>query len=175
MVDWVPDIGSIDQLAPPFDLDGDVDTAMLRLSPAIILGSYLVYDIDAMKTVASGEDWPLYLNFLPDDQPSKVKTNAGAIYDTSGVLDGRIMTTGEVIEHHGIQLRIRCQTYSAGWKKIRDVVAMIRKIQNTEVTVNSYTFLLLNVTQTTTIVNIGVDEQRRWNFTINLLASIKEI
>jgi hypothetical protein len=176
MPNWIPDIGSIDDLAPPFGVDStDIDTAILNLSPAIILGSYLVNDLAVMKTVASEEDWPLYLNFLPDDQPSKVKINAGAIYDTSGILDGRLMETGEVIEHHGVQLKIRCETYPAGWKKIRDVVAMIQKIKNTTVIVNAYSFLLLNISMTTTIVNIGLDEQRRWNFIVNFLMSIKKL
>ena len=92
---------------------------MLLTSPAYILASYirgqgLMTDPDD----SAGVVWPLYISLMPDNVD--VETNCGIVYSTSGIKDGRLMS-GEVIQHYGIQLRIRCDDYNIGWAKAESV------------------------------------------------------
>ena len=88
---------------------------MLSTSPAFIISSYLI-DEAALMTLPSADGvWPLYVSSMPD-----MKKDCGAIYDTAGVGDGRLMI-GNVVEHQGIQIKVRSVDYQDGWEKINEI------------------------------------------------------
>jgi hypothetical protein len=93
------------------------------------------------------------------------------------LLDGRLMGTGEVIEHYGIQLKIRSSDYLTGWQKIRQLVLYLRAINNNHVVIGDTTFVLHNLSQTTSIVCLGneAESKRRFLFTVNYVCTIKQV
>jgi Bacteriophage minor capsid protein len=48
-----------------------------------------------------------------------------SVYDTAAISDGRIMSTGERIEHPGIQVRIRATNYPQGWAKAWEICKLM--------------------------------------------------
>jgi len=108
---------------------------------------------------------------MPDG--NDVPDNCGAIYDTTGLKDGRQMN-GPVIRHYGIQLRIRSVDYQTGWIKIEDISSDLDTLSS-EYTVNSIVYTIRNVSRTSPIVALGMEPgtARRFHFTMNYLVTIK--
>ena len=82
--------------------------AALECSVISILAAYIINNLSLMTDPSDGSDWPLYKSSMPDSD--NVKTNCGAIYDTAGVLDGKL-STGKVVQHPGIQISIRSNNH----------------------------------------------------------------
>ncbi len=128
--------------------------------------------IDGGLGAESGNLWVIYVGFLPDEID-----NAICVYDTAGTLDGRIMSTGEQIEHFGIQIRVRGISYPDTRKKIEDVALFIAAQIRTLVTIDSNdVYLVHNISQRGGILSIGVEltDRKRHNFTVNAITTIKK-
>jgi hypothetical protein len=68
------------------------------LSPADVLRHWLVEQgFGTLPT--SNQSWPLFVASLPISIVA-----AACVYNTTGILDGRLMRSGTVIEHPGIQI-----------------------------------------------------------------------
>src|SRR5678816_1809962 len=85
-----------------------------------------------LETSLGGTDWPVFVGYLPD-----LPDNAICVYDTAGRLDGRIMRTGEQIEHAGIQTRVRGLNYLAVQAKALAIADMFDVQFNSEVEMES--------------------------------------
>lgn len=132
--------------------------------------------IDASVCVDSVEspsaDWPVFVAALPDG--AGAKDNAVAVYDTSGVMDGRYMRMGTNIEHPGIQVRVRSTSYTDGWSKIVAIAAALEALLRTVVVVDSESTTIQNVTRKGTPISLGPEPQnrRRVSFTINAIVTL---
>jgi len=146
---------------------------MINNPPADVMAEYLVAQ-GLFTDPSKGKAWPIYLTHEPDAPTTK--DDVGTIYDTIGVKDGRVMS-GENIFHFGIQVRVRAQQYLDGWQKARDVVADLETVKNVEVLVEESVYTLVNISQTSQVLFIGLDEstKRRNLFTVNFLATLKEV
>jgi hypothetical protein len=143
----------------------------LNHSPAYVLAQHLISEGYGVAPGDSGE-WPLFVANLPDGD--KAEDDALALVDTSGVKDGRLMS-GTPLFHHGIQLRVRARAYNTGYNKAQTIASYLATIQNVEEEVDSITYTLNNVTQTTDVVSIGQGEaRRREEFSVNFLVTLKE-
>ena len=143
------------------------------ISPAVILSEYLIDQ--GLFTAPSDEDsWPLYISSVPD--ADTVENDLGGIYDSEGLKDGRIMSSGETIFHYGFQVRVRSEDYQDGWDKLHEVNELLVAVTNEVVTVASVDYLVESISQISSIMSLGVEEgtKRRYNFTVNFLATIKE-
>ena len=138
-------------------------------SPAAIIRELL---IDQDLAEESG-DWRAFISFLPD-QPN----NAICVYDTAGTPDGRMMGTGERIQHLGIQIRVRGENYSVTWDKVEAIVEALDAAGGSVVAFDSAeAYLVHNVSRTGTVMPLGVEEQgsrRLHNFTINAITTLFE-
>jgi len=140
-------------------------------SPAVLIASLLVQVGNLMSLPSSKEEWPMYVAHLPD-----LKANSGVIYDTAGLLDGRLMKTGEVIEHYGLEIHIRSNKYDTGFSKINELANALDLVHNITVDVDSdLGFQIVSVNKMTPATYAGLDEERRFNFTTNYCASIIEV
>ena len=150
----------------------DMESIMLENSPSRVLAQYIWDTVQLLTNPNANDDWPLYIASLPDD-PS----NASAVYDTSGTLDGRHMTSGQVIQHFGIQLRLRSLDYEDGWKKLEAVCLQLDAVDSAELTVNDTDYIIDNVSRRTPIVPLGPEEgvRRREIFTVNYIMTIQEL
>ncbi len=152
-----------------------VGTQKLQASPASIIAAYLIEnEIGAMTDPSDRSNWPLYISHLPDGE--NVKTNAGAIYDTTGIQDLRSMT-GEGYQHPGIQIRIRSRNYETGYAKIENIANALDVVAWGIITIDSLEYRIQNVSRTSPIVSLGVETGtvRRFHFTINFLLTIREL
>lgn len=149
------------------------DTA-LGASPAFILSEYIITELLSMTNPDDGGLWPLYTAHMPDG--NNVESNCGALYGTSGILDGRLMT-GLVIEKPGIQLRIRSKTYEVGFAKAEAVALSLDGVNNDIVVVDSITYQIQNISKSTPVVPLGLEKgtKRRFLFTINFLMTLKKV
>jgi len=155
------------------DLTAAEDTALGR-SVISILADYIINTLSLMTTPSDEGNWPLYLSSMPDGD--NIKTNCGAIYDTTGVLDGKI-SDGEVIQHPGIQLRIRSDDYEIGYAKIEAIALALDSVLFDIVSIDAVDYLLQNVSRTTAVVPLGSERgyKRRFLFTVNFLVTLRKI
>lgn len=140
------------------------------ISPALILSRHLIDTLGIFTDPTDGLDWPLYVSSLPDGP-----NQAAAIYDSPGVLDGRLMA-GKTIEHRGIQFILRFIGYSAGYSKGEALKVAMDDIKNTLVVVDTQPYKVLSVSRATGLIPIVVEEgtKRRREYSINFMATIEE-
>ena len=135
--------------------------------PADIIRQLLI-DLSLADT---SDGWEVFVGFFPDE-PDK----ALCVYDTAGVLDGRIMATGEVIEHPGIQIRVRAKSYTEVWGKITEVVRALDGVNKVSIVFSEEeAYTVHNVSRSGAILPMGLDEvgnRRLHNFAANMTVTI---
>lgn len=141
-----------------------------RTMPSEIVWKYSV-DVAALFTNPSDDAvWPLFIGMMPDG--NDVANECGAVYNTAGILEGKNMRS-EIDQHFGIQIRVRSFSESDGYDQIVSVEKDFRDVHNQEVTFTSgETWLLNNFYQTSAIISLGIDDRRRFNFTLNYALSM---
>ncbi len=143
-------------------------------TPAVVLASYIIDQaIGSMTDPDNGSAWPLYTSFMPD---TGANTNCGAMYDTPGFKDGRLME-GAVIQHYGIQLKIRSDTHVAGYNKADAVAVALDAIANATITIGANEYQIYNVSRASPVISLGAEPgtKGRQLFTVNFLVSLKRI
>lgn len=142
-------------------------------SPAAILQDFLILNNVFGDPAGSGPPaWPIYVNNLPDR--AGVPDNVVGIFDTEGVKDGRIMRTGEIIKHYGVQIRVRSIKNTDGWTKVEAAGAILSTLMQQLASCNGNTYLIWNISQTSPNLYLGLEEgtKRRSLFSINFLCTI---
>ena len=147
-------------------------TSKLQASAASIMAYYIINELAKMTDPSDADDWPFYISHLPDG--ANIETNAGAIYDTVGTQDMRSMN-GNVPEHPGIQIRIRSNNHNTAYVKIEDIANALDEVANDSVEIGDLEYEIQNVNRTSPIISLGVDENRRFHFTINYIITIREL
>jgi len=168
---WIAGIDDIFDIATPLGMVAEAEGYVLSFPPALIIARYLTGNFSSITIPTNLQDWPLYVGYMPDD----TRRNAGAVYDTVGLLDGRIMRTGEVIEHPGIQIKVRSLGYETGYQKAREVVVYLDALINELVTIQQKNFMIKNASRSSMIASLGLDEKNNHNFTVNYTTTIKEV
>jgi hypothetical protein len=142
-------------------------------SPAQVIRRLLI-QLNLAPSNQTG-DWAPFVAFLPD-----VPDTALCVYDTAGTQDGRLMRSGEKIEHPGIQIRFRSSNYPVAWQKAKDVADAIDALPvGTTVTMvpATETWRIQNVSRTGAILTAGIEEvgdRKRHNFTINAILTMRK-
>ena len=147
----------------------------LEISPALILSEYIINTLGLMTNPTASGLWPLYTSYLPDSDD--VESNAGAIIGKEGFLDGRLMKTGEVINHPGLQLKIRSLTNEIGYVKIESIGLGLDQVAGNNIIIDGSTFEILNIKKVTDIISLGLEEgtNRKYISTIDFLMTLKKI
>ena len=146
-------------------------TPKLAVSPASILAYYIINTLAKMTDPSDGSTWPLWISHM-QDKPS----NAGAIYDTSGIIEQRQMS-GLVPTHQGIQIRIRAISYETGYAKIEDIASALDEVFDISVEIDPEEYVIQNIGRSSPIVSLGIEEgtKRRFLFTVNFLLTLRKI
>lgn len=138
--------------------------------PSVIIRQILINE----GLLSTSGDWTVYNAFLPD-KPQK----SACIYDEDGKQDGRLMATGERIDHPAVQVRVRCQAYMEGWEKANLIAEKLDQINRLEIAVpDDGTYLLQSVSRTGTVISAGMEtigDERRFNFTVNANLTITKL
>ncbi len=146
-------------------------TPELGVSPASIIAYYIINTLGKMSDPSSGSAFPLWISHM-QDKPS----NAGAIYDTSGIIEQRQMS-GLVPTHQGIQIKIRALSYETGYAKIEDIASALDEVFDESVEISAEEYVLQNIGRSSPIVPLGIEggTKRRFLFTINYLLTLRKI
>lgn len=139
-------------------------------SPAYILASYLIENgIADVTHPDSNDDWPLFVSRTPNKP-----TNCCVIYDTTPNKDLRYMS-GQVIEHYGLQMKVRSNSHIEGWVKLETLNKMIDEINNDVIIVNDIEYLIQNVSRNSGVISLGAEEDapERRLFTSNYLMTLR--
>lgn len=142
---------------------------MTELTPTAEIIRQLLIDLDLGES--SGSAWVVFVSFLPSSPDQ-----AMAVYDTTALPDGRLMGTGERIEHPGFQIRVRGTHYPDVRNKADEIALALDAQQGTSVTISDGTFEVLNISRIGGILYLGIDEtdQRRHHITINAVTTIRK-
>ena len=142
-------------------------------SPSEVLHYYLTNTALLFTDPADGSTWPLYINSMPDG--NGVANTCACVSDTPGVFDGKDMRTN-INQHYGIQFRFRAMNDVDARTKASTVESSLRVVHNVLVNVASgETYNINNLSQTTAIVKLGIDDKGRSHYSINYLLSMKEV
>ena len=115
-------------------------------------------------------NWPVFISRLP-----KSPIAALCVYDSIVALDGRIQQSGEVIEHPGIQIRVRDDKYPDGYAKAKEAREALDGFKKTIVTHDSISYTIHTVKRTTGILPLGENpETSAMEFTINAIITISD-
>ena len=118
-----------------------------------------------------GKDWRCFVNFLPDDKT--VKTRAVCLTDTPPFPDGRLMGTGEVIEHPGVQILVRAEDYGNCYRKLHEIATWLSTVKMLPVVIpNDGTYTLVSITRTSSFGNMGYDDVRRYHMSLNVTLTV---
>lgn len=150
-------------------------------SPADILAQLLINR--ELATATSPQRWQCFVNYLPDDET--VHDDIMAVFDTSGIKDGRLMNSGKTIEHPGWQIRVRSLSPTAGLVYLKLIGDHLDVVQSETVTLDvpvdsisakRVRYRIENVQKTGTVLALGVDNKdhkRRRSCTLNGMMTVR--
>lgn len=145
----------------------------MKHSPAKVIAELLQQGSSPLfSSYEVGTIWPIFVAHMPD-KPN----DCGTIYDTPGILEGRIYDSGKYVKQFGLQIRFRATDHNRGWEKAYATAAFLSTILNVSVVVgHSNTYQINTITQSSTILPLGVEkgEGRRMLFTLNCLVRMEE-
>lgn len=140
-------------------------------SPADILCQALC-DLGVITRGALGLDWPGYVGFAPD---APAPDNIVSFYNTQGTNDGRMMRTGEQIDHPGVSIRVRAEDDPTGYNQAKAIQEAVDAIYKRSVTMEDGIYTLQNASRSGQIIGLGQERDRtRQLFTINVLLTLKK-
>jgi hypothetical protein len=146
----------------------------LAHSPASIIGKLFEGLATPLGTdPALSGSWPIYIGSEPDLPDSCI-----TLYDTQGRTQGRDQTSGEMIEFHGFQVRVRGATHTLAETKIYAISESIDiNVKRDVVTLSGTQYLVHAITRASPVSALGraVSGSRRFLFTLNAIASIHKL
>ncbi len=86
--------------------------------------------------------------------------------------------SGTPMFHYGVQLLLRASDYNTGYAKADAIATLLAAVDDDDVAVDSNnTYTVVSITQTTGVVVMGQEEgtKRREMFSVNFLATLKEV
>jgi hypothetical protein len=121
----------------------------------------------------SDEEWPVFIGLAPA-QPDY----AVICYDTAGLDQGRIMSSGERIVKPGVQVRVRGLAYVKTYQRAKYISLRLAEVRGVEVAVStSQVYTVLNVSQPADIVPMGLvteGDRNNYNFTVNVMLTLQK-
>lgn len=136
-------------------------------SPADILAEALVtLGLAAWGNVAA---WTMSVGSMPEAPANRV-----SLSDTTPKQDGRLMV-GTVIEHPGIQVRVRATKQPVGWLKASSIAAALDNMKNVQVVLEGRTYTIQNASRSGGVIPLGPElETGRLLWTINATLTLRE-
>jgi len=143
-------------------------------SPADVVRRRMILDgvagAPAAVPVTATTGWPAYTDSMPD-----VPDRAVSVHDTQGRDAGRIHPDGSRAEFFGVMVRVRAESFPAGWGKARAVAEWMDAVLSAAVTAPDGTAYVVHSVNRTGDVNVlgpGPDG-RRFLFTVNATCVVR--
>lgn len=142
----------------------------MNATPAEVIQKWLLDESLGVAPPGTVGQWPCYVAGMPE-----TGNQALCVYDTTGILQGRIQRTGETIETFGIQVRVRAMDYETGYAKAVAINEAFDELLRVEVLFETHFYKIQAVSRKTPIIPLGPESgNKRERFTINYLATIAE-
>jgi len=143
------------------------------ISPAKIIARYLQ---NLAGNLPPSATWPVFYNAMPDGNSKGVPDDCIAVYDTTGLADGRYLRGGiaSEIDHPGIQIRVRATDPDAAWAKAQLIADLMAEVSSTQVNVDGSIYTVIATSQSSPVVSIGQErrgDRRREIVTLNYLTT----
>ena len=147
------------------DLIGEIDGVA---SPAMLLRASL---ITAGIIGTAGHAYPSYTGSLPAGIDDAV-----VLYDTASLQDGRL-ATGASINHPGVQIKVRTQSYTAGVNLCGSLQDHIDQIANEVIQWDALTYTIRAASRQGDFLSLGLQpdnpgDQVYWQFTLNIVMTV---
>jgi hypothetical protein len=139
-------------------------------SPADIIRYLLVGEGEGTLPSANGT-WPIHVSSRPTIPDSVV-----VVRDTTGRDAGRLMPTGERVEHYGIQIQVRDANSPDGYTKSQSIAITMDIVASLiNITIGSSTYQVQSIVRENGPLSLGTEEgTKREMFTINAIVSLKQ-
>lgn len=131
----------------------------------LLINEELLVAADSTET-----DWKGFIGYLPNDPDS-----AACIYDTEGVMDGRLMKTGFRIIHPGFQVVVRGKGFAATYARAQQIALAFDAVSNTPVVVEENLYFINNITRTSPVLHLGRETEGSRNrhvFSVNAILTM---
>lgn len=146
----------------------------LEHSPAQIIRQLL---IDLSLATDGGASWPAFYSREPG-----APDNCITVYATQGIVHGRSMIDGRIVEKRGIQIRIRSQVENVGWVKADAIrTELAESVYQRTVHITSGAthtdYLVHSLDRIGEILSIGTESptSSRNLFTLNAVTHIRQL
>ena len=139
---------------------------------------HLLIDLGLGTLPTDAGSWPIYATITPETPDSAI-----TITDTESLYEGRDHTSGEVQEHHGIQIAVRDANHVDGYVKMDAIkIAIDQTVRNDSVPVpdasgtGSTTYVVHCISRKSGILvaGKGATGSKRHLFTINAVAALRQ-
>lgn len=140
-------------------------------SPACVIQNYLINQGLATNPIDGGS-WPVYCGLLPDSPD-----NAIAVFDTTGISQGKAHVTGETFWNYGIQVMVRSKTESVGSAKVLAIYSDFENLRRHRLTLQGIRWQIdvINLPAGHTLIGYESEASRRRIYTMNLLVPMGTI
>lgn len=118
------------------------------------------------------QPFPVYVSETPDG--TNVPDNLGVVYDTAGMLLNRLMASGKNLNAYGLQIKVRSLDYKAGYARLSNLAEFLAKVRHQTVATDLNNYVVDSINQTSPVLSIGQDSQRRALFTLNVTMMLLE-
>lgn len=141
--------------------------------PSDVLRYYLVgKNLIGLPGSTSPITWPSFVGPFPDNVD-----NCLSLLDTTSIREGSLLQTGEVIEHHGVQLLLRCISHRDGMKLMTKLSATIDRdtFANVVDVPGGGRYVIQKVTRVSGPVYLGQEkEKQRRLFSMNTTMTLQD-
>ena len=143
----------------------------LAHSPADVI-RWLLIDLGLGTDPSEEDSWPIHTSSEPDSPDNSI-----TVYDTAGIVDGRIQRTGETREHCGVMLQVRGTSQPIAWAKANAAnVILDESIDKSNITIGSTDYIVYAVTRHSGPLSLGREPStNRFLFTINAVVALRQI
>jgi hypothetical protein len=140
-------------------------------SPAQVIRKLLI-DLELVPSVQTSSWFP-FISSLPDSPDTAI-----ALFDQAGTSNGRLMRTGERIEHPGVQILVRDASYPNAWTKAKAVTDALDAVSRGTVVEmgEEEEWKIQNISRTSNILSLGLDQvgdRKRHNLSINASVTMR--
>jgi hypothetical protein len=138
----------------------------------LLVDLHLATDPPPAPTTGEDTSWPV---FSPNEPTSP--DNAITVQGTTGVKQARTMQDGDLVEHHGIQIRVRGQDNDTGFLKARALaIALDQTVYHNVVHVGSNNYHVQCINRQGDVMRLGRESpiSSRYLFTINGLMAVRQ-
>lgn len=143
----------------------------LALSPADVT-RWLIIQLGVGTDPSLNLAWPVYCDNEPD-----LPDNCITVYNTSGIVEGRDMNSGEAQEQPGAQFRIRATDPRTGYAKIDAIKQAIdTQVSYVTVVIGTASYLVHALSRTSGILALGkeIGASRRSVYTLNAVVALRQ-